>query len=517
MDTLFFRLLNAGIPPDARDCVYLIADNWDDWFSFRTMFGLLAIDANGKRYQLGSVKIGRMGLQPARESSPGFRSPEIPTEFDRLPDGFFSLGQGEDYYETLSQLPGDMKQRVLVGLRDCAFDLSIFEMARDEPSMSTSLLRDVTASSVTGRLHRLSVGDVELSNFSFEYVLPPPRDVLVAPPALSFEVVPESEPPTNVHVLIGRNGVGKSRAMRALTKALLGRADGPDAGGRVRFLTGRAGESEFAGLVLVSFSAFDDFQLVREATDAIPLEQVGLRRQVSVDGVPQGGLKGADELASDFRKSLERCRSGARAERWLKAVATLETDDLFAEADVRSLITTPEQNFAEVATHRFSLLSSGHAVVLLTVTRLVELVDERTLVLLDEPEGHLHPPLLSAFVRCLSDLLVKRNGVAIIATHSPVVLQEAPRSCAWKLRRTGYIAEAERPAIETFGENVGILTREVFGLEVTRSGFHRLLATAAEDGSKGFDDLVAQFNGQLGAEARAILRVMVLDRERGAR
>jgi predicted ATP-dependent endonuclease of OLD family len=66
----------------------------------------------------------------------------------------------------------------------------------------------------------------------------------------------------------------------------------------------------------------------------------------------------------------------------------------------------------------FNKLSSGHKVVLLTTTRLVETVEERTLVLLDEPEAHLHPPLLAAFVRALSDLLINRNGVAIIATPS---------------------------------------------------------------------------------------------------
>lgn len=112
----------------------------------------------------------------------------------------------------------------------------------------------------------------------------------------------------------------------------------------------------------------------------------------------------------------------------------------------------------------FGRLSSGHKIVLLTITRLVETVEERSLVLIDEPETHLHPPLLSAFVRSLSGLLINRNGVAIIATHSPVVLQEVPRSCVWKVRRSGRVTEVERPEIETFGENVGILTREVFGL-----------------------------------------------------
>jgi predicted ATP-dependent endonuclease of OLD family len=75
----------------------------------------------------------------------------------------------------------------------------------------------------------------------------------------------------------------------------------------------------------------------------------------------------------------------------------------------------------------FNTLSSGHKIVLLTMTRLVELVEQRTLVLIDEPEAHLHPPLLSSFVRALSALLKRRNAVAIIATHSPVVLQETPR------------------------------------------------------------------------------------------
>jgi predicted ATP-dependent endonuclease of OLD family len=72
-------------------------------------------------------------------------------------------------------------------------------------------------------------------------------------------------------------------------------------------------------------------------------------------------------------------------------------------------------------------------------------------------------------------LLIDRNGVAIVATHSPVVLQEVPRSCAWNLRRTGAVVNAERLELETFGENVGTLTREVFGLEVTHSGFHKML------------------------------------------
>ena len=130
----------------------------------------------------------------------------------------------------------------------------------------------------------------------------------------------------------------------------------------------------------------------------------------------------------------------------------------------------------------FSRMSSGHSIVLLTTTKLVDTVEEKTLVLMDEPESHLHPPLLSAFTRAISDLLQDRNGVAIIATHSPVVVQEVPRLCVWILTRRRTEGRSDRPERETFGENAGILTREIFGLEVSKSGYHAVLQSAVDKG-----------------------------------
>ena len=158
-------------------------------------------------------------------------------------------------------------------------------------------------------------------------------------------------------------------------------------------------------------------------------------------------------------------------------------------------------------------MSSGHAIVLLTITRLVETVQEKTLVLRDEPESHPHPPLLSAFIRALADLLHDQNGVAIVATHSPVVLQEIPRSCVWKLFRVRSAVSAARPKIETFAENVGMLTSEVFSLEVVRSGFHGLLEQSVNEGAS-FDDILNRYKKQLGLEGRAILAALIAVRDR---
>lgn len=91
-------------------------------------------------------------------------------------------------------------------------------------------------------------------------------------------------------------------------------------------------------------------------------------------------------------KSVAVCRAGARRVRWEQALKTLEADPLFEEANVSSIADETLEDWSQVARKLFKRLSSGHSVVILTISRLVgELVEEKSLVLIDEPEGHLHP------------------------------------------------------------------------------------------------------------------------------
>ena len=64
----------------------------------------------------------------------------------------------------------------------------------------------------------------------------------------------------------------------------------------------------------------------------------------------------------------------------------------------------------------------------------------------------------------------------------------------WKLTPDPGRPAGERPRVETFGENVGILTDEVFGLEVTSTGFHRMLADAGLAASS-YEEALATFDG----------------------
>lgn len=510
----FQTVTGAGLPTSAVNCAYLLRDPWDDWFSFDTRFRLIVYDSAGARHIIGPLKIGQAGLASSREqkqTTPPSRSPALPAEFERLGDEFFSLGQEDDYYESLNELGEDLREEILHALRDCARDLSIFQKFAAETVMGTSLLRYLTVENVRNRLNRLAGGNVELTPYHFEFELPTPEGVPVA--KMSFEVKPTSEPPTNVHVLIGRNGVGKSRCIQSLTATVLGLEQSEDQPrGKLVKLGPEANNWSFSGLVHVCYSAFDSFSFpAMKDQKGVLGTYVGLS-DIALAAASEGSAPLKDRLAKQFVDSFKECRSGLRAKRWRSAIANLCTDPMFDDADVANLLDCDEDSWQGSAAKLFRRLSSGHSIVLLTTTRLVELVDERTLVILDEPEGHLHPPLLSAFVRAVSNLLVERNGVAIIATHSPVVLQEVPAECVSVLTRNGLESEISPPSSETFGESVGVLTREVFGLEVTNAGFHALIGKQVEAG-KSFEQVLSHFDGKLGSEAQLMVRGLVAARK----
>jgi predicted ATPase len=508
-----FQVLPHGsrTPSEGVNVGYLQEDNWNDYWEFHTLYALTIFDHTGIRHELGGIKIGEFNWQK------GQIRPRIPAQFEHLSEEFFSLGQDVSYYATMPQLGSEVAAQILASLKDVVVDADLFTRASGEEVMGTSLLRSVSVRSVEGQFRRVLAGGVVLTEYQFSYQGPQPSNADTEPLRLEFAVRPDSKPPTNVQVLIGRNGVGKSFLLQGMTRALVSETvnDATDGFFEAResfFSTSRT--MPFANLVSVTFSAFDEFAIVPESTTALSgmgYSNIGLRKRSSNGRDATTITRDPTELADEFSKSARECIVGMRSARWRNALQILETDPLFEEANVASLAEEDEGNFEGRAHALFRRLSSGHKIVLLTVTKLVEKVEEKTLVLMDEPEAHLHPPLLSAFIRALSDLLINRNGVAIIATHSPVILQEVPASCVWKIVRHGHAARADRPESETFGENVGILTKEVFGLEVTRSGFHRMIADEVGD-LETVDDVLRRFDNEVGSEGRALISALIAAR-----
>ncbi|MEE4138717.1 AAA family ATPase [Pseudomonas viridiflava] len=515
-----FKVLPVdATPPQAgRSTIYLKKDNWND-YSYVTMFDMSLHDAYGNFSTIGGIKIAFKG-----QSTSVSTFSTLDKSFTELDEKYFSLGDSASFYKCMAELDRDTRKTILAALRDVVFQPQIIDEITNEDVFSTSLLRHHSLSVVKGQFARILWNKAELTEYAFQYTRPEGSEL--GSITMSFDVSVNVEPGTNVHAIIGRNGVGKTTLLNGMIESVTNK-------NRRNFFLNKAGEpidsDYFSSLVSVSFSAFDPFAPPADQPDPAKgtcYFYVGLKKTGTSDD-----LKTSQELRQDCIKALVACFGvPGKVERWLQAIEKLGSDENFSRMDLQQLESVyraikqelsgvsqeDSRQFYESYYHKalpyLAKMSSGHSIVLLTITRLVALVEEKTLVLLDEPESHLHPPLLSAFVRALADLLHNRNGVAIIATHSPVVLQEIPRSCAWIINRVGKVSFTIRPKIETFGENVGVLTSEVFNLEVERSGFHDLLAASVRTG-KSYENIVSDYNGQLGLEGRALLRSLVETRD----
>jgi hypothetical protein len=92
---------------ERKEIVVLFLSDWDDWFSYSTLYTLYFFDKNQKKILLGSIKIGQKNM------SAGQRSPNLPNSFDNLDSIFFSIGQDSSYYEVLNEYGEDFRENIL--------------------------------------------------------------------------------------------------------------------------------------------------------------------------------------------------------------------------------------------------------------------------------------------------------------------------------------------------------------------------------------------------------------------
>lgn len=523
----FKFFVDATEPTDRSDdhtAVRLRQSNWDD-YGFGTTF-VLSMYRHGAWVSAGTTKIARKGM--TSEGAYGeTHYTELDEEFTELGDEFFSVGQDASLYSTLVEwLEVEQAVELLSSIRDLAALPDVIDEIADEIVAYKSLFRSVTTRTVLDQYQRILEGDTAPQEFTLRYQMRPEDP---AGPEMVFTVDPSWPLPSNVHVIIGSNGTGKTTTLRNIRWAL-------DSSDPERYRPNHLDVSDtrqIAGLVSVSFSAFDVFpHQVRDekqqahfrvTTVSIPWFVGSHDQTVEPQGsdvaVTKGDAKaeqgrpnstGGDDLHDDQRRHFSDLVADcltSRRERLITVMGFLaDADPVLASHGIRQADALKKVDFAS--------LSSGHKIVLLTVASLVRHCEEKTLVLIDEPESHLHPPLLGAFTRALSWLMTDTNGLAIVATHSPVVLQEVPKRCAWKVWNVGQDSEVEQPSIETFGENLGVLTREVFGLELDKSGYHALLNEVAQQHTS-YQQAIADLGGEIGDEAKLLLRAMIRRRAEG--
>lgn len=496
-------------PPVPRPLVLLRRNNWDD-YSLKTLFGV-ELYLESEEIDLGSVKIMRQGQLE------GYTS--LPDSFHRLDASYCSLGQEVEYYESLMRVRSSLRDDYLRSIRDAVADPSIEALFENEPAWGTSLLRFGQAANalavgrelLQGRRRRHGV-----AGFTFER----PGSANI-----DFRFDDTSPLPGRTNVIIGYNGVGKTRLLAdiANTVSKVNRGSGhPNDEGR---LSGN--DQTFAAVIAVSYSAFDHFALPMlpaqqvsakqdSRTEAFGYVYCGLRRIEAVEipertahsahaevGKIRGHhLKNLDEIDAEFLGALSdaRQRDGGDRIAVSTALELLEREPSFGRIGISpsAWVADPDQADAEI-----EKLSTGHKIVLNIVVQLAAHLRRRSLVLLDEPETHLHPPLLAALLKAIQRLLEHYDSFAIMATHSPVALQEVPANSVQVLSRFGDFSEVSPPEIETFGENLSAITRNVFSLDSSATDFQGVLVDLAA--TMSLEEIDRLFPFGLSDQARALV------------
>ena len=495
------------------DGYYLIKSNWDD-YKFRTNFTLVLFQDKNKT-ELGQVKIGRKGMTINSSTSD-----TIPNSFTELDYDYFSIGQEVSYYEKLNKLDDDsdeyIRDKIFKSLRDIAYDSYIYNDVKNEEVTKKSLLRWISETTIFGQYKRVINREIPLTEINFSFVI---RGKNLPSTELEFKINPYQIPSTNVHAVIGKNGVGKTQFIKRLLLATTMKGNQEYDSFYTYFDDQKSYEINkiFSRILTISYSYFDDIASVISSNESmIKYDFFGLRTDRN-NLIDNNYIDDVSLFTTRFKRSLLNCFSVKSKKKMWNRV--MEIIDLVIEVEDLGISNLKYSSYDRLINNnsieeRFDKLSSGHKTVLSMLTKIIEIVEEKTFIIIDEPETHLHPPLLSSLIQALSLIMRDKNGVAFISTHSPVVIQEIPQSCCWIMNRYGDNIKFSRPRFETFGASINSIMREVFFLESEKSGFYQLIRKEYFE-LKSIEKVLTKFNHHLGDEAMAYLHLLeVIENEK---
>lgn len=556
--SVFFSIRQINLPSDYCDYVLIcpVNDGWNN-FGYTTIFNYRAklntgVEFEGKLHLAFLGDINKKSVEITNDKIllnwDEFHPQSLIKELlgnseyiksDELPQFFSMSPTMQGYRDTVSSLGAKLALDFLMALNDLiainyrSNKPEWLNQALDSNAFKLSFMRDSeaffcyqNAGSILDGIGQEIVGEVsskldlnfKLNGFSTNHTL-------------GFNFDQKSILPKRICVVIGENGVGKSQSLSHIVKAALINdvtilsdptrerpalsrliAIGTPGEARVTFPQERRGNSSiyYRRLLLNRNNGKDGWrglgdllvQLARSKdsikgddrwtifcksiNNLIPLKEIALQLRDNVD--LSRWRQVLNNGAGNFI-GLEVLRYGgeqASLETW--GAIDLKKDPVhFIDGDAYSL------SSGQLAFIRFAALACLY-------------LENGTLFLLDEPEIHLHPSLISGFVELLNKLLEVTGSIAIIATHSVYFVREVPRSQVFIIKATdsGHI-DVLTPRLKTFGADVGAISSFVFDDSINNKLIDGLVQTFRSQ-SIDFESASIELRQELSVEALIHLR-----------
>lgn len=521
-----------------RDCdFYLEEDSWND-YSYYTMYHLHAtcrLTGGSENEYLGYIRIMKIGQETGESNL--VRAVTKGRVFKSLPDDFVSLSLSVSLFKRLHQiLDACRRQEFVEALHVIIGPASpLLEKVEGDECFINSLLRD--DASVDG-FHMRQIESYMLGQSAFYDLRKESITVHFShvenPVDLKFLCREDDGKdyskvglPDGVVVFVGKNGSGKSTAMYKLARLIY--LD-PTLRFRLKESLGEISPSDIGvvKMLIFSYSPFDNFylpgmdeaqllsQLKTSEYENCTVLFCGIRdvlremeqRAKNAEEIPEDGrvgsicLKSNEDLCSEFLDALHFIEvSGVdRLRVWndFLNACRLHQQNLYDDLDriISSSETSKYDEFAKTAT--------GHIFIIHSVARLIAYIEENSLILYDEPENHLHPPLLSFYYTRVRKIIDKYNSVAFIATHSPVIVQETFARNVNIVRRLDGKTVISQPQIETYGATITSITTEVFDLTTDKMNTYNVVRRVFDKEMLFYDEtpeqVIEDFKKAIGGE-----------------
>ncbi len=489
--------------------------------------------SKGQVRHLSDVKLIVRGpergqLMALLDHRPFFTFDELSAEVDLAA---LFIGNRRDYRQLIDAAGGDRQlvKRILSRCNELA-TLQAFES-------SSTLLRTIRTDPHYSAI--VSTDEEQFALFALDSLLyeeqrnfPPDIEGIDA----TFEIAPKKllqvrltygavlDSPQPMTVVIGPNGVGKTRLLLGLGKAALGRQG-------TKLSAHRGGEvAPMSWLPLVSFTyerplwaglartgarivslgvSAQNWRGFTNVLRALALDQRRLNFNLSALNEVMVDVVNLDHL---YLPTLVKTSQDAGHPHPSIPLSSLRN---FSELSVVSALDLTKEAYFWSTDIGFYRVSSGQKSVLLFGAHLFKEAALGAFVLIDEPENHLHPRFVSILMQMLHKVLIATESRAVVVTHSPFVVREVDKTAVLIMQADKKGDPAlYRTSMQTLGADVSSVSDHVFLDTDTRKNYERridaMLAQAQDE--QELQRVVETIEASVGRDAELYIRLKSIER-----
>jgi energy-coupling factor transporter ATP-binding protein EcfA2 len=440
-----------------------------------------------------------LGLLPALNTEPDSKKyaiENVPLLLEGLDEldkkkktRFFTLLSSMQDYRNIVKYSGpELAELILLSINDLVFYKSLepdwFDEALSSRAFKKEFMRKSESFFAFHNAENLLSGleDEDISVISKDLLLKFKLDGFNNEHEINLCYESDSLIPKRINVLIGKNGVGKSQALRKFCRLALKMTDEK---GVLRDLNQEGDRPMINRMIAISTPG--------ETRSTFPGERVKqqklfYRRLNFTRGSKNKVSRGIAETLIQLGRNKDSIKNKSRWSFFWDAISTsLPIDKIGFETKSNSVemislfgalddsLSTMEfiDKFDRNTEPKYysggelQPLSSGQLTFFKFALQCSLYIENGSFVLIDEPETHLHPNMISDFVGMLDSLLEATGSQALIATHSAYFVREVSREQVhvFDTDKEGNIRIVP-PRLRTFGADVESISQFVFNEDI---------------------------------------------------